>query len=333
MKKALALTLSLLLSLTMASCGKKQPQGSGEGKIKVAAILAGAINDGNWNETQFNGLEKIKEKGAETAYMENISDTDAGIGARTYADQGYSLIYLSTNSFQDYCTQVAEENKDVTLIQINGTVVTDNFISVRIADEEQGFMQGVIAALLSKTNKVGFIGGLEITPIKLGSEGFQQGVDYVNATYGKNVEAIRRNTGSMLDLNKAKETTLSMIESGCDVVAPMADDSSIGILEAAEEKGVMVIGTGVGQNEAAPTAIRSIVVKDVAVAYEVTYDAYIAGTLKQGDTPELYGMNKGVIYLSEWYNESEVDDDVKAKVEEVMEKLKNGEIAINIEVQ
>ena len=91
--------------------GGKAAEG-GEAKetsgLKVAAIFGGAINDGNWNETQYNGLKSIEEAGAEIAYMENISDTDAAEAARTYASEGFNLVYLTTNSYQDYCTPVCK---------------------------------------------------------------------------------------------------------------------------------------------------------------------------------------------------------------------------------
>ena len=97
--------------------------------FKVAAIFGGAINDGNWNETQYNGLLNIEKLGAETSYMENVSDTDAAEAARTYASEGYNLVYLTTNSYQDYCTPVAKDFPDTMFVQINGTEITDNFIS------------------------------------------------------------------------------------------------------------------------------------------------------------------------------------------------------------
>lgn len=295
--------------------------------VQVAAIFGGAINDGNWNETQFNGLEKIKATGASTSYLENVSDTDAAEAARTYASEGYNLIYLTTNSYQDYCSGIADEFKDVKFVQINGTLMKENFISVRIADEEQGFMQGAVAALLSKTGKVGFIGGLEINPIKLGAAGFKQGVEYVNATYGTKVEAVLINTGSFTDVNKAKETAISLIEGGCDVVAPMANDASVGVMEAAEAKGVMAIGAGLGQNTSAPTATQIIVVKDVSIAYDVTYAAFQAGTLNATEV-ETYGANKGVVYLTEWF--ANADADIQTKSAEIMDKLAKGEITINL---
>ncbi|MEG0369118.1 MAG: BMP family protein [Hungatella sp.] len=305
----------------------KAPAADAKG-LKVAAIFGGAINDGNWNETQYNGLKNIEAAGAEINYLENVSDTDAAEAARTYASEGFDLIYLTTNSYQDYCSPVAKDFPETMFVQINGTEITDNFISVRIADEEQGFMQGVVAALVSKSGKVGFIGGLEINPIKLGSSGFQQGVDYVNKTYGLKVEAVRINTGSFTDVNQAKETAISMIESGVDVVAPMANDASAGIMEAGEEKTAMAVGCGLGQETSAPTATQIIVVKDVAIAFDVTFDAFKKGELKATEV-EKYGANKGVVYLTDWF--ATVDDAVKAKVTETMDKMASGEIVITID--
>lgn len=339
MKKLITLVLSLAMVLSMAACGSDAAQGGGgsggggdEGdkQLRVAAIFGGAINDGNWNETQYNGLKSIGEAGAEIKYMENVSDTDAAEAARTYASEGFDLVYLTTNSYQDYCAPVAADFPDVQFVQINGTLITDNFLSVRIADEEQGFMQGVIAAMLSQSGKVGFVGGQEINPIKLGSSGFQQGVDYANANYGLSVEAQRINTGSFTDVNQAKETAISLIESGCDVVAPMANDASAGIMEAAEEKGSMAVGCGLGQESSAPTATRINVIKDVAIAYTVTFDLFTKGELKPTETVETYGANKGVVYLTDWMGEG-VDDGAKANIQDAMDKLAKGEITISLE--
>lgn len=352
MKKLTALMLAAAMSMTaLTACGSKTEESAaapasteaakeedgkaaegGEAKetsgLKVAAIFGGAINDGNWNETQYNGLKSIEEAGAEIAYMENISDTDAAEAARTYASEGFNLVYLTTNSYQDYCTPVAKDFPDTTFVQINGTIVDGNFISVRIADEEQGFLQGVAAALLSETGKVGFVGGQEINPIKLGSSGFQQGVDYVNSTYGLNVEATRINTGSFTDVNQAKETAISIIEGGADVISPMANDASVGIMEAGEEKGVMAVGCGLGQESSAPTATKIIIVKDVAIAIKSTFDAYAKGELNPTEV-ETYGANKGVVYATEWFGD--VNDEAKTRLQETIDKMAKGEVEISLQ--
>lgn len=351
MKKLLSILLSVILCTSFAACGNsgtatapeesasaQESAGAGQaseeepaeaeasGAVRVAAIFGGAINDGNWNETQYNGLLRLKEAGAETSFMENISDTDAAEAARTYAEEGYDLVFLATNSMQDYCTTVAESYPGTKFIQINGTVITENFYSVNVADEQQGFLQGAIAALLSESGSVGFVGGLEITPIILGSDGFQQGVDYVNETYGVSVTAQRINTGSFTDVNQAKETAISLIEAGCDVIAPMADDASVGIMEAAEEKGAMAIASGMTLISSAPTRTQVVVVKDNSLIYDNVYARYIGGELNPAEV-ETYGIDEGVVYLSEWVAE-DVSDEVKTRVDEIMQKLQAGEITI-----
>lgn len=300
-------------------------ESTGDG-LKVAAIFAGAINDGSWNETQYNGLMRIGEQGAATSYMENVGDADVAEAARTYASDGYDLVYLSTNNYQDFAMPVAADFPDTTFIQINGTEVTDNFLSISVADEEQGFLQGVAAALLSESGKVGFVGGLEITPIILGSSGFQQGVDYANETYGLAVKASRVNTGNFTDVNQAKETTISLIEAGCDVVAPMADDASVGVMEAAEEKGAMAVASGPSLVASAPTATRLVVVKDISLTYDATYDLYVSDQLHPTEVA-IFGAKEGVVYLTDFSDE--VPAEVKADLEDTFAKMQAGEIAID----
>ena len=346
-KTVLWFTAVLLCACLLAACGGGQassaastaamaseadagsqdaPQSKASDTIRVAAIFAGAINDGSWNETQYNGILRIGKKGAETSYMENVGDADVAEAARTYAAEGYDLVYLSTNSFQDYCTPVAADYPDTVFIQINGTELTDNFISVSVADEEQGFLQGVAAALLSETGKVGFVGGMEINPIILGSKGFQEGVDYANKEFGLSVEATRINTGNFSDVNQAKETAISLIETECDVMAPMADDASVGIMEAAEEKGVMAVASGTSLVASAPTATRLVVVKDISLTYDATYDLFTADKLHPTEVA-VFGAKEGVIYLTEFSDS--VSEEVKTTLEDVYKKLANGEITID----
>ncbi|MCI5596671.1 MAG: BMP family protein [Lachnospiraceae bacterium] len=341
MKKIIALCMTLMLSLSMlCACGSNSSksesttagsESNASSDLKVAAIFSGPINDGSWNESQYNGLKKIEEAGATINYLENIGDADSAEGARAYAAEGYDLIYLTTNSYQDYCTSVASEYPDTKFVQINGTVMTENFISVKIADEQQGFVQGVIAALLSETGKVGFVGGMEINPIILGSSGFAQGVEYANKTYGLNVTATRVNTGDFTDVNKAKETAIAMIDAGADVIAPMVDDASSGVLEAAEEKQIKAVGSGAGQESFAPTALMTAVIKDVAVAYDATFSQLQAGTLKgevDGEV-EVVGAADGAIVLADWADG--VDADIQEKAADVLAKIASGEITVKAE--
>ena len=123
---------------------------------------------------------------------------------------------------------------DMQFIIINGSVNEGNVCSVQVSDEQQGFMMGVIAATASKNGSVGFVGGQEITPIINGSKGFEQGAKYVN----EDINVTITMTGSMTDTAAAKEQSIALADAGCDVVVPMADNASLGVLEGAEDQAI-----------------------------------------------------------------------------------------------
>jgi len=332
MKKMAALLLAMTL-VFLGACGggstpatptTSEPDTSSE-TIRVAAIFSGPINDGSWNETQYNGLKRIEGRGAEISFVENVSDADSVEIMRAYAAEGFDLIFLTTNGMQDLCFPLTGDFPDTTFIQLNGTVISDNFISVRVPNEEQGYLAGVIAALWTETGTVGFVGGQEITPIIIGSLGFQQGVDFVNDNFGTNVTAIRVNTGNFNDVNQAKETAISMIEAGADVVVPMADAAGVGVVEAVEERNIMTVGTGPGHAILAPDHVLATIMRDNAYVYDAVWEMFVSGTLPT--SVEAFGVAKGVVYARDWL--PVVGADLIEKFDEVMARMAAGEIHID----
>ena len=91
----------------------------------------------------------------------------------------------------------------------------------------------------------------------------------------------------------------------------------------------MAIGCGLGQETSAPAATELIIVKDVSIAYDVTYEALTNGTLTASEV-ETYGANKGVVYATDWMG-SKADDEAKSRFQETLEKMTNGEIEISIQ--
>lgn len=329
MKKIFAVLLALTLLTACAGGGTAPTAAPGGGDaaapVRVAAIFSGPINDGAWNETQYNGLRRIEARGAEIAFVENISDADSVEAMRAFAAEGFDLIFLTTNGFQDLCFPLTADFPDTMFIQLNGTIIADNFISVRVPNEEQGFLAGVVAALWTETGTVGFVGGQEITPIIIGSLGFQQGVDYVNERFGRDVSTFRVNTGNFHDVNQAKETAISMIESGADVVVPMADAAGVGVVEAVEERGIMTVGTGPGHVIMAPNNVIATIMRDNAYVYDAVWDMFVNGTFP--DVVEAHGVARGVVYAQDWIDG--VDPEIIDMLGAVMDSMRAGEIYID----
>lgn len=297
----------------------KLPEGE---KNKVALILEGEISDMSWNATAYAGLQKIEKLGAEVKYVEKIPAANVAENIRSFADNGYNIIFLATNSYQDAGAKVAKEYPNTMFFMINSQVTAPNVRSFAIQDAQQGFLMGALAALMSKSGKVGFVGGLEIPPIINGSKGFDQGAKYVNP----DIEVLSANTNDFNDVNKAKELAKSFISQGADVLAPMANQSSLGVMEAAEEGKVKAIGSGPDQNTVAPNACVVSIMKDTSVAYEAAYKSFLEGNMPMEILP--MGVKQGVIYIGDYYND--VDQEIKDKINDIYKKLADGEIEISL---
>lgn len=329
---ALVLVLTMVMSLAI-SCGKKtpvstEPTPDPAKKMKVAVILQGAISDMSWNKTAYDGLKKIEALGAEVSYQENVAVSSLADSINTYATEGYNLIFLSTNGYEDVGAQAAPQYPNTEFILINGKASHgDNLVSLQIADDQQGFLMGAIAGLTTTSKSVGFIGGEEITPIINGQKGFEQGVKYVDPS----IKVKATLTGNFDNVNQAKETAKAMIDTGVDVVAPMANAAALGVLQAAEESGkAKAIGSSVGQEKNAPKSLIIGIGKDTSIAYEAAYKKFVDGTL--GKDVLRMGAAEGVVFLTDWYAgaSDNISADVKAKVKTIYDDLAAGKITINL---
>jgi basic membrane protein A len=231
------------------------------------------------------------------------------------------------NGYEDFGAQAAPQYPKTQFILINGKQSHgDNLVALQIADEQQGFLMGAIAALTSKTKNIGFIGGEEITPIINGRKGFEQGAKYADSSVKVNATL----TGSFSDINKAKETAKAMVDAGVDVLSPMANAAALGVLQAAEESGkAYSIGSSIGQQKNAPKSLIIEIGKDTSIAYEAAYKMWLDGKL--GKDPIKMGADKGVVFLSDWKDASkDIPEDVKAKVKAIYDDLAAGKITIDL---
>ncbi|HZK29085.1 MAG TPA: BMP family protein [Clostridia bacterium] len=323
--RLLALMLVLILSVgVLVACDEdgKKPKPNDDSKIKVALIMEGSVSDMSWNATAFEGLKKIEALGAQVGHTERTPVSDAATAIRTYADDGYDVIFMSTSSYSDIVLQEAPKYPDVHFFVINAIISAENVRSFGVQDAQQGYLMGALAALLTKSGTVGFIGGLEIAPILNGAKGFEQGVKYVDS----DIKIISQNTGSMQDVSAAKELGKAFVSQGVDVLCPMANQAALGVMEAAEETGVLAIGSGENQETVAPNAAVVAVMKDTSFAYEAAYKSFLAGEMPMEVLP--MGAAQGVVFVGDYY--MEVDQAIKDQIDAIQEKLVSGEITINL---
>src|SRR5690554_4005147 len=189
MKRILALLIAVTLVLGLVvGCGQtvenEQPNvENGEAeveqeeseKLKVALALAGPVNDMGWNASAFEGLKEAQEMfDIEATYQENVQQSDMEEVFRNYALSGYNLIIGHGFQFGDALKKVSEEFPETKFVVTSSDIFQEpNFASVNLDNEQKGFLAGAVAALLTESNIVGYIGGQEIPPIKGTAIGFE----------------------------------------------------------------------------------------------------------------------------------------------------------------
>ena len=322
MKKGLLLILAIFAAIALVGCGKTAEK---DEAIKVAMALTGSKTDGGWNQTAYNGLVQIEEKlDAEVTFSENVKASDYERVLRDYAKDGNDVVIGHGYEFSDAAMAVGDEFPDVFFIVTSTTVTNDkNVGSINNNYLQAGFLQGAFAALMTKSNVVAGVGGMEIPPIVNDLKGFVAGAKYINPS----IKALTVSTGSFDDANKSKEQALAFINQGADIVMVDADHAGRGVYVAAEEKGVWAIGSIAAEYDAYEKSLIACATADMATAIFQTVEKIDKGTYKAGF--ELLGVKTGIVdFTFSPALDSQIPAEVKDKIADIKEKLASNEIDV-----
>ncbi|NPV57768.1 MAG: BMP family protein [Anaerolineae bacterium] len=295
-----------------------------EDTFKVGLLSPGPVNDQGWNQTAYDGLVLMEQElGAEISYVElGESPSDFEKAFRDYASQGYDMVLGHGFQFQDSAVKVAAEYPDTKFFVSSSYYYEGtNVYGINTRSDQAYYLLGVIAG--SYGDKGGYVGGVEIPPIKEGEVGFINGGLSVNPNWSVSVAYL----GNWTDVAAAKEAALSMIDEGATFVTPNANIAGNGVYQAAVEKDVWALGSFGDQTAQAPENIVASYVLNygrglVNIAREVKEGTF------QGDSNILLGVESpDVMYIS--YNEGAkevVSQEVRDKVAAAIEGLVSGEI-------
>jgi len=320
LKKLTALFLALLMLVSMCACAAPASTEDDAYQAKVALCLVTPVNDGAWSQLAYDAVMKAKDTyNISVKYTENIKPTEMEAVFTDYASQGYDLIIGHSFSFGDAALAVAERYPDTKFIVIDGTVSSENVASYTLKMQEVGYLEGIAAGMMTKTNKVGFVAGLVGPAIIKVAEGYKLGVQAVNP----NCDVYTAYTGSTEDVQKSKEAAQAMIDKGVDLIGGGGNASNAGMIKACEEAGVYAFGELEQQNLAPETVIfcnMNNIENLVLQAVKDTIDGDFQGCIRE------YGISADVAQLTE-YN-SHVPQEVKDKLAECMDQMRSGELDI-----
>lgn len=255
MKRTLVLGMALLLVLAA------MPSEGAMNKLKVAAAFPGIITDKGFNQNGFEGLKLVeKTLGAEIAYTERVAQPDQVEVMSDYARRGFDLIFGHGGEFDAAGKQVSAQFSKVKFALTNGTVSGPNLASVQINHFQVAFLCGVVAGMMTKTNRIAAVIAQKFKATDDITAGFEQGAKWANP----NVEFFSSYTGNWDDAVKGKEATLAHIARGADVVLTILDHAVVGLVEAVKEKNVHMVGMFGDQMDLAPKHVLTSGIENIA---------------------------------------------------------------------
>jgi basic membrane protein A and related proteins len=247
--------------LVVAGCGGGAGGGAATtGKpLRVAVIMPSATTDMAFSQSMFSALKSVQaEMGGESAmeikYSENMFKVpDAAAALRDYASQGFDIVIAHGSQYGSSVQEVAKDFPKVTFAwgtEVN-TFGMPNVYAYTAAAEEGGYVNGVLAALLSKTKQIGVTGPVDAGDAKTYVDGFDQGV----AATDPAAKLSETWTGSFSDVALMTEAAKTHIASGADVLTG-SSQSVVGSIGAAKENGnVLWFGTQQDQASLAPELV------------------------------------------------------------------------------
>lgn len=285
----------LALSLLSACKGEQASQAqSGETtpKFKVALLSPGPVSDAGWNALAYDGLLRIRDElGAEISQIQTKTPAEFEEGFRDYARRGFNLVFGHGFEFQDAAAAVAPDFPNTVFITTSGNTVRKNVAPLRFMLEEATYLEGMMAASLSKTGKAGVVGGMEIPSVKSTVIAFSAGARSVNPDF----QILTAYIGNWEDVGAAKEAANAQIQQGADFLFHNADAAGLGVFQAAQNKGVRAFGANKNQNDVAPEVVIASAVADIPTAF-----VKVAREVKDGHfvgKVEKMGIADGVVSL------------------------------------
>ena len=221
--------------------------------FKVGMLLPGSISDQGWNALAHDGLKAIEtELGAEINYVESLTSADWEADFRSYAMQGYHLIFGHGYEYQEAAIAVAQDYPEIVFITSAGAsgAIRENVSPIVFRLEQATYLLGMISGLMTQTDKIGIIGGQELPSGSSTFMAFEGGVKSVNP----DAVVQRAYVGDWENIAKARELALAQIQEGVDFIFHNANEAGIGVFEAvvsAQDAGKTVYSFGANRDQSA----------------------------------------------------------------------------------
>jgi arabinogalactan oligomer/maltooligosaccharide transport system substrate-binding protein len=308
-------------------------------QVKVGLVTdVGKVNDGTFNEYAYKGMmQAVDEFKLENAFIETLAPTDYEKNIEQFATEKYDVIITVGFMLQDATQKMAKKYPDIKFAGVDEdyTEQLPNLVSLKFAEDQAGFLAGALAGLMTKSNVVGIVCGMEIPPVVKYRKGYENGVKLTNP----NAKVLGIYIDSFTAPDRGKEAALSQIAEKADVIFGAGGPTGSGGIAAAAEQGAWVIGvdqdeylttftkgTRKGADKLLSSAMKRV---DVAV-YTSIRNAVI--DLWQGGVMLLEAKNDGVGLAPYHDTEAAIPQAAKDQITQIAKDMKDGKITSGVKL-
>jgi basic membrane protein A len=328
------------LAVVLAGCGSKPAVESnaaakgGARPLQIGLVFdVGGRGDKSFNDSAYRGLELAKhELGIDYNFVETAEGSDREAGVRQLAAGDAALIFGVGFLFTDDVRKLAGEfpNKKFACVDYTvnpGDTVPPNVAALKFKEQEGSYLVGALAALSSKTGKVGFVGGMQIPLIKKFEAGYIAGVRAVRPNMPVLVKYAGTTGEAFKDPAKGTELALAEYNAGADVIFHASGSTGRGVFQAAIQQDKLAIGVDSDQYDEAPGHVLTSMVKGVDVSVFQTIKDLQAGVWKGG--VQTFGLAEhGVGWVYDDHNRALIPAPVKATVDSLEREIVAGRITV-----
>lgn len=341
MRKLLLVALTLLVvhAALLFAGGRGVAQSSKAGATNVGIVLdVGGRGDKSFNDGAYAGADSAARiLGPNIRFIEPGEGSDREAGLRLLAAEKMNLVVGVGFIFSDDITKLANEYPRTSFACVDYALSVDdkgnvlppppNVAALKFREEEGSFLVGALAALVGKSKKVGFVGGMDIPLIHKFEAGYRAGVKQVCP----DCEVIAQYAGVTPDAfknpGKGKELALSQYQSGVNVIFHASGSTGLGVFEAARLMNKLAIGVDADQYDEAPGHILTSMVKGVNNTVYDVIQRVQTGTFKGGIYS--FGLKEGGVgYVYDNRNKALIPDSVRARVEQLRQDIIAGRIKV-----
>ena len=291
-KKLKVLLLSTVVAVGTWGCAKNENISTKE-TYKISLILdEGGVNDQSFNQSSWEGALRAKDQyGVEVNYIESKSESEYLSNVETAIDDEADLIIGVGFKLTDTIEEAAKSYPKQKFAIIDGTYeeIPSNIQSILFNEEEAGYCVGLIASKMTKTNTLGFVGGMSIPSV----DGFKIGFERALKEENPNIRLLTQYANSFTDSAKGKAIAQNMIKEGVDIAFSAGGGVNTGVWEACVEANIKSIGVDMPSSQFSPSIITSAL-KRVDVGVESVIKDLVDGKFEGGKVKMFDLSNGGV---------------------------------------